>query len=158
VGPGHPATLVRLRGAGTIRYLRLAVTPFTERTLQALRLRIAVDGGPAQINVPLGGLFEDGLQTRLIRSVGFGMSPLQHTGCLAFPVPFRHGAVVSIQAGVAARISARLWRGPASPMAGTLHGQYRVTRTMLGHDYRVLDAGGSGRLVSLIDEVLSRRT
>ena len=154
-GPGRTATLIRLRGAGTIRYLHLTVTPFTERALQALRLRIAVDGGSPQIDLPLGSLFGDGLQIRLIRSVGFGMSPLEHAGYLAFPVPYGHGAVVSIRAGVPARVGVRLWRDPASPTAGTLYGQYRVARTTLGHDYRVLDAGGSGRLVSLVDEVLN---
>jgi hypothetical protein len=151
----HTVQFARLRGAGTIRYLRLRVTPFNERTLQALWLRVAVDGlRRPQIDVPLGSLFGDGIETRMIHSRAFGMSPPDHTGYFALPIPYRAGASVSIRARVAASVTLDAWNGAPSPEAGTLFGQRQVEHTTLGRDYGVLNAGGSGRVASLVDEVL----
>jgi hypothetical protein len=104
--------------------------------------------------VPLGALFGDGLAVRRIRSSGFGMSPVAKTGYFSIPIPFARGASVSVVAGRAAQVRLEAWRGPAIPGAGVLHGERRVQKTELGNDFRVLDATGSGRLVSLVLDVL----
>jgi hypothetical protein len=155
---GRSVLLARLVKSGTISQLRLQITPFNERTLQSLSLRVAVDGQRPQIDVPLGSLFGDGIETRDIRSRAFGMSPADHAGYLALPIPYRNGASVWIRAGVAASVTLRAWMGPPSPQGGTLYGQRQVEHTVLGRDYKVIDAGGSGHLASLVDEILDGGT
>ncbi len=152
---GQTAAMARLRGSGEIRYLRLRVTPFDESTLQALALRITVNGAHRpQIDVPLGSLFGDGLQTRLIASRGFGMNPAASAGYLALPIPFRNGASIAVQATAPATLRLDAWRAGPIRNAGTLYGERHIERSRLGRDYEVLNDTGSGRLASLVDEIL----
>jgi hypothetical protein len=118
-------------------------------------LRVAVDGNRRpQIDVPLGSLFGDGLETRTIHSLAFGMSPADHSGYFALPIPFRDGASVSLRAQAPATVALEAPRGAPLFAAGTLYGKRRIERSMLGRDYRALDAHGSGRVASLVDEIL----
>ena len=147
--------MTELEGAGTIRYLRFRVDPFDAETLNALTLRIAVDGRPAQIEVPLAGLFGDGIETRPIRSAGFGMNPADGTGYLALPVPYRRGATVEIASETTASVEVDGWTGRAAPpRSGRLYGEHHVEQAAEGSDTRIFDAEGSGRLASVVMDVL----
>jgi hypothetical protein len=146
--------LARLDGAGSIRHLRIGVEPFDIDTLQSLELRVAADGATPQISVPLGALFGDGLAVRPIRSSAFGMSPQAKSGYFSIPIPFARSASVWVVAGRPAHVRLEAWRGAAIPGAGILHGERRVQKTELGDDVRVLDAAGSGRLVSLVLDIV----
>ena len=153
--PGQTALMGRLSGSGLIRYLRLRVTPFTESTLQSLSLRVTVNGTRRpQIDVPLGSLFGDGLQTRTISSRGFGMSPATSTGYLSLPIPFHNGASIALHAGTGATVRLQGWTGPPARDIGTLWGERHVERSQLRRDLNILDVTGSGRLASLVYEVI----
>ncbi len=153
--PGQTPVMVRLRGQGTVRYLRLRIAPFTESALQSLSLRVSVNGAPRpQIDVPLGSLFGDGLQTRAISSRGFGMSPATSTGYLSLPIPFSSGALLAVHAATHASVRLEAWTGPATHHSGILWGERHVEHSQLGRDLRVLEVSGSGRLASLVYEVI----
>jgi hypothetical protein len=155
VHPGELVSLGRLTGAGTVRYLRFAVTPFDAATLHDLSLRVAVDGAATpQIDVPLADLFGDGLEVRPIRSLAFGMTPADNTGYFALPVPYARGARISLLSNADAHVSLTLWKGAPVRTHSRLYGQRLVTQTQLGQDFPVLQAGGSGRLVSYVMDVL----
>jgi hypothetical protein len=149
---GRPVRLTALRGAGTVRYLQMRVAPFDVATLHALRLRVAVDGAKhPQVDVPLADVFGDGLETRPIRSLAFGMSPSTRTGYLALPIPYHRGARVTIATtGRPATVSIQAWTGPPSGTADRLYGRQLITRTRLGQDFPVLEAAGSGRIASYV--------
>src|SRR5207244_2895209 len=64
-----------LRGRDSIAFARIAAFPFDNVTLRNVRVRITADGAAApQIDVPLADLFGDGLETRPLRAVAFGMN------------------------------------------------------------------------------------
>ncbi len=156
VSPDAPLRIPRRGGRGTLRYLRFAVRPFDIATLQALRLRVTADGAPTpQIDVPLGSLFGDGIEVRPIVSKAFGMDPARGTGYLALPVPFTRGATIAVTAARRAHVRLDGWRGPRAPArAGLLYGEHHVERAAEGLDTRILDAGGSGRIASVVEDDL----
>jgi hypothetical protein len=156
LAPGGSATLAELGGAGTVRSMRLRVSPFDAATLSALHLRIAADGASApQVDVPLGDLFGDGLETRPVASSAFGMEPAHGVGWFALPIPYRRGARISIAADRGATVRFEGWTGgPAPAGSGTLYGERIATTTELGRDFPVLRTTGSGRLAALVLDYL----
>src|SRR6185503_5291948 len=155
LGPGGPSLVGRLRGAGTLRYVRIGVAPFDTATLAAISLRVTVDGAPrAQVDVPLADLFGDGVGARKLGASAFGMDPERGEGYFALPIPYRRGVRVSIAARRPASVRLEAWRGQAVRGAGTLYGERREETTREGVDVRVLDASGSGRLAALVLDVL----
>jgi hypothetical protein len=150
--PGKVAALPTLTGAGAVRYLQIAVKPFDIATLQALALRVSVDGSSQpQIDVPLGDLFGDGIETRPIKSSDFGMDPSTDTGYLALPIPFSRQAKISVASSTAtASVSIRAWTGAPVKTSDRLYGQQLITQTKLGQDFPVLGASGSGHLASYV--------
>ena len=152
---GDTVRIARVRGKGTLRYLRFRVAPFDAATLAGVSLRVAADGASRpQIDVPLGALFGDGLEVRDIHAAAFGMAPKLGEGYFALPVPYRRGATISLAASHPARVSLDGWIGRPAPREGTLYGERHETTTALGDDVRVLDTDGSGRLASLVLDVL----
>lgn len=150
--------LADLPGSGSIRYVRIGVEPFDVATLQALRLQVRTKGaGEPQIDVPLGDLFGDGQSVRPISALAFGMSPETRTGYLALPVPFARGASIAVAAKRTAGVHLEAWRGPPLPHAGTLYGEQRVQKTQRGRDYVALEAIGSGRLASVVLDILGNQ-
>ena len=145
---------IALTGSGTIRYLRFALAPLSEASLAGVRLRVTADGaGTPQIDVPLGDALGFGSRPRALRSIGFGADPVAGTGYLALPIPFAEGLEIEVvggDPGLAVGIEA--WRSAAASPA-RLYGETRVETPVSGLDYRVLDAAGSGWLVSRMFEV-----
>lgn len=148
---GEELRAATLAGAGTVRYLRFGVEPFTTQTLGALRLRVTAGGASSpQIDVPLNSMMGDGLRTRGIRSAGFGMDPGARTGYLALPIPYADGATISVHAETGARVTVDGWTAAAVAGADPLFGEHHVETAPLGSDTRVLDAEGSGRVASIV--------
>ncbi len=149
--------IARLGGAGTVEYLRFAVDPFDIETLRALSLRVSVGGRPPDIDVPLASLFGDGIETRPIDAAGFGMDPAAGTGYFALPIPFRRGGEIELVAadGAKAEVTVDGWLGPKVPKtAGRLIGEYHVEQAAEGSDTRIIDTAGSGRLASVVMDIL----
>lgn len=141
-------------GSGIVRFVRVRVEPFTIETLQALQLRVTADGGPRpQIDLPLAAVFGDGLEVRTVKSLAFGEDPAAHAGYLALPIPFAHGLRIELVAGRPAVVALDAWTG-TSPTAGErLYGERRVETTTVGRDFTILDAVGSGRMVSMVVDI-----
>jgi hypothetical protein len=153
--PGGVVALPTPLGRGTVRYLQIAVKPFNIGTLQALSLRIAVDGSARpQVDVPLADVFGDGLEVRPIKSLDFGMDPSTGTGYLALPIPYSRQADISVaSSNVTAAVGVRAWTGAPVHTLERLYGEQLVTQTQLGQDFPVLDAAGSGHLASYVMDV-----
>jgi hypothetical protein len=155
LGAGDRLPLLERGGGGSIRFLRFSVTPFTAETLAGLELRVTADGtSEAQIAVPLGALFGDGLSTRAIRSTAFGMDPLAGSGYFALPIPYGSGVSAELRASTAANVRAEIWVGEALPHAGVLHGQRHVEHSRRGSDFTALAASGSGRLATWVLDLI----
>jgi hypothetical protein len=155
LGAGDTLPLVRRSGAGSIRFLRFTVTPFTPETLARLELRVrAGSAASPQIDVPLGALLGDGLSVRSIRSLAFGMDPAAGSGYFALPVPYRRGVSVEVRARTTARVRAEAWLGPRPRRARTLYGRRTVERSRLGLDFTALAANGSGRLAAWVLDLI----
>lgn len=155
VGPGGEVSLPTLTAPGAVRYLRFAIKPFDIETLNALSLRIAVDGSRhPQVDVPLADVFGDGLELRPIKSLDFGMDPSSGTGYLALPVPYGKEASISVASSTAsARVSLGAWTGAPARTGERLYGEQLVTQTQIGQDFPVLEASGSGHLASYVMDV-----
>lgn len=147
-----------LRGPAAIRYLRVHVAPFTLATLRSLRLEVDADGASSpQVDVPLADVFGDGLETRPIRSAGFGEDPRTGTGYLALPILYRRDVRVRVaSASSDAKVRIEAWTAAASAATGHLYGTRVVTKTRLGRDFPVLDARGSGHLASYVMDLSQR--
>jgi hypothetical protein len=153
--PGGVVALPSLAGPGTVRYLQIAVKPFDITTLNALSLRVAVDGSSRpQVDVPLADVFGDGIEVRPIKSLDFGMDPPTGTGYLALPIPYRKQARISVtSSGAHASVSIHAWTGAPAATTERLYGQTLITQTQLGQDFPVLGARGSGHLASYVMDV-----
>jgi hypothetical protein len=155
VTAGGAVALPTLIGSGTVRYLQIAVKPFDIATLNALSLRVAVDGrSQPQVDVPLADVFGDGIEVRPIKSLDFGMDPSTGTGYLALPIPYAKQARISVASSTTpASVSIRAWSGTAAATSERLYGQQLITQTQLGQDFPVLEAQGSGHLASYVMDV-----
>lgn len=150
VAAGGRLALGRLKGAGLVRHLRFAVSPFDAATLRGLRLQVTVDhAGAPQIDVPLGSAFGDGIEVRQIDSAAFGMDLASATGYLSLPIPYRRGARLTLTGSVPAHVRVEGWTAKPARGADRLYGEFHVERAPLGLDTRVLEARGSGRLAAL---------
>ena len=157
VAAGETVELARLRGAGTLRHLRLRVAPFDTATLRSLSLRVTVDGArEPQIDVPLLNLFGDGVEAKRIAATAFGMAPDRREGYFSLPIPYRRGAVVTLAARRPAEVSFNGWTGAAGAGArgralrAPPHRGDRRGRATAPSSTR----GGSGRLAAIVLDVL----
>ncbi len=142
--PGDQLHLPPVHGPGTVRYLRFKVVPFTIETLRGLTLLVATDRtAKPQVRVPLADVFGDGIETRPIRSLAFGMAPAASTGYLALPIPFNHAMHLSVRSTSArASVSLHAWTTPRAATTRRLYGEQIGTHTRLGRDFPVLAARG----------------
>lgn len=149
--PGSAVTALSRAGAGSLRFMRFTVAPFTPDTLSQLELAITVDGAATpQIAVALDVLFGDGLSVRPIRSAAFGMDPATGTGYFALPVPFNDGVSAVVRSRTAAAVRVETWVGDPLPRAGVLRAITTTERSQRGLDATVLTAIGSGRVAALV--------
>lgn len=159
VPAGGTAKLVRIRGSGAIRAIRIALDRHDDATLRAVRLRARWDGAdrPA-VDAPLADLFLTGAGEREpAAGLLAGYSPRRHQGYLYFPMPFRHGASVRLLNPTDAAVTAR-WSvqrttrryGSVGHATGRFHATFnREPATELGRDYTMLAARGAGKVVGV---------
>ncbi len=155
LNPGDRLALIDRAGAGSIRFMRFAVTPFTPEVLGGLELRVTADGAKAaQIVAPLGAVLGDGLSARSIGALAFGMDPVAGRGYFALPVPFGRGVSAELIARTPARVRAETWVGPKLAGADRLHGRQWVEHSQRGTDFTALAAPASGRLAAWVLDLI----
>jgi hypothetical protein len=117
------------------------------------------------VSAPLGALFGSTAGPTAVRSLLAGQSP---GGRLVawWPMPFRQSARIEVRGASGASVEAVVQRDSplpaalASGQAGYLHATWHRGRTRPGRAWTVLDTGGPGLLVGLVQAVegpLSRR-
>lgn len=159
VPAGRASRLVRIRGGGTIRAIRIALDRHDDATLGAVRLQARWDGSdrPA-VDAPLADLFLSGAGEREpAAGLLAGYSPERHRGYLYFPMPFRRGAVLRLVNPTDSAVTAR-WQVQQSTRryrsvgwrTGRFHATFnRDPATELGRDYTLLATRGAGKVVGV---------
>lgn len=153
------ARLLRIRGSGAIRAIRIALDRYDDATLRAVRLQARWDGSAkTAVNAPLSELFLTGAGEREpATGLLAGYSPERHEGYLYFPMPFRRSAALRLVNPTGAPVTAR-WSvqqttrryGSVGHGTGWFHATFNHDpATDLGRDYTMLAARGAGQVVGV---------
>ncbi len=159
IAPGQRRLVADIRHPGTIRALKVRLTPADDVSLQNVWLQAQWDGQrtPA-VAAPLADAFLTGAGARgAARGLLAGYLPGQHLGYLYFPMPFADRAQVALVNHGPRTITAR-WVLQTSPVVyhgvGSAVGEFHATFThdrssRTGSDVDLLNADGEGKIVGV---------
>ena len=159
IASGGRQLVADIRHPGTIRALKVTISPADDVSLQNVRLDARWDGQrtPA-VAAPLADVFLTGGGERgAARGLLAGYLPSQHLGYVYFPMPFAHRAQMALINRGPHAISAQ-WVLQTSPVryagVGSTTGEFHATfahdpSTRTGSDFDLLDAAGEGKIVGV---------
>ncbi len=95
IAPGEIIVLASATGTGTVRRVCIAPGDSRDVALDALRLVVRYDGGPAAIDVPVAEFFGAGHERATYRSIPMGTQSSDGYYCY-WPMPFRNSIEISL--------------------------------------------------------------
>ncbi len=159
LAPGAAQVIANVEHPGTIRAIKVSVSPHDDQALQHVWLQARWDGSrdPA-VEAPLADLFLSGAGERSpAKALLAGYLPASHSGYLYFPMPFARSARVRLVSEDSRPITAT-WEVQQTPLIysgiGSTVGEFHATYahedpTQLGYDYTMLNIPGQGKVVGL---------
>ncbi|MBK8975890.1 MAG: DUF2961 domain-containing protein [Planctomycetes bacterium] len=152
LGPGAERTVLDSDRPGTLLTLRIDPADHDASALRELRLIARWDGCEPSVQVPIGDLFGVAFGAHPSRGLALGWD--EHGGYCHLPMPFHHGARVTIHnAGSIERavtFATTLRPEPPDPRAGTLHAEFRETDGVGDALYELASVRGPGKLVGVL--------
>jgi hypothetical protein len=159
LAPGGTRIISSIEHAGTIRAIKVSVSPHNDAALHDVWLQARWDdSSQLAIDAPLADLFLSGAGARApARGLLAGFLSASGTGYLYFPMPFAQSAVISLVNEDSQPVNA-FWQVQQSPTTyqgvGGRVGEFYATYaaqdpTQTGSDFVMLDQPGQGKVVGI---------